>query len=409
MTTAAGKYRPLIAGAIIQLCIGIIYIWSVFRAPVIAYYTPFVGEDTAVTCASLTYSIMLATFVLGIIVGGRLSDKRGPRPVVYMGGLMFFAGIILSAVCVTWAPGAPWLICLFYGGIAGFGVGAAYTSTIGCAQRWFLDRKGFATGIIVCTFGASTVVFTPVVNALLAANGVSMTFLTLSLIFLVVIMICAAFVKNPPKEYTEQFAKAAPALANQAQYTPGEMLRTKSFWLLFVSMLLLLPAYFILNPLFLTLGEARGLSEAAALGSVMVTGIASAAGRLVAPWLSDRMKRKSVIMLLFVIMLASVLLLIFAQGFFYIVLIALVTFAFGGSAGVYPAVTGDYFGAKNVGVNYGLVMVAFAISAIVFPTLATAVNTGGEATALTFIIPAIACVVGMVVTVILRPPAARKH
>lgn len=400
------KYRILIAGAVIQLCIGIIYIWSIFRAPVIAYYTPFVGEETAATCSSLTYSLMLAFFVVGIVVGGRIADIRGARPVVYLGGIMFCAGIALSAACAAMAPSAPWLICVFYGCVAGFGVGAAYTSTISCAQKWFLDRKGFATGIIVCTFGASTVVFTPLVNGLLASAGVTGTFLALAGIFAVVILIAAAFVVSPSAEYMSRFAKAASGVPAQHQYTPGEMLHTKSFWLLFSSMLLLLPAYFILNPLFLTLATERGLSEGAALASVMVTGIASAAGRLVAPWLSDRIRRKSVIMLLFVVMLSSVLLLIFAQQYFYMVLIACVSFAFGGSAGVYPAVTGDYFGTKNVGVNYGLVMVAFAISALVFPTIATAVNTGGAATPLTFIIPAIACVAGMVITALLRAPGA---
>lgn len=400
------RWRTLIAGAVIQLCIGILYIWSVFRAPVIAYYTPYVGEELAAASSSLTYSLMLAFFVVGIVAGGRLADVRGAKPVVYLGGIMFSAGIALSAACAAVLPSQPWLICVCYGCIAGFGVGAAYTSTISCAQKWFLDKKGFATGIIVCTFGASTVVFTPLVNSLLSSMGVSGTFLTLAIIFAAVVMVAAAFVSSPSSEYMQQYAAGGAGLAGR-QYTAGEMLRTKSFWFLFISMLLLLPAYFILNPLFLTLAADRGLAESAALASVMVTGIASAAGRLVAPWLSDRMKRKSVIMLLFIIMLASVLLLISAQQYFYMFLIACVSFAFGGSAGVYPAVTGDYFGTKNVGINYGLVMVAFAISALVFPTLATAVNEGGRPTALTFFIPAIACVAGMIVTAILRPPAAK--
>ncbi len=408
MSKTQNKFLPLIAGALIQLCIGIIYIWSIFKVPVVTYYSQYVSPEFASTCASLTYSIMLATFVLGIIIGGRINDKKGPRPVVLMGGFMFFAGIILSAACASFAPSLPWLICIFYGGVAGFGVGAAYTSTISCAQKWFLDKKGFATGVIVCTFGASTVIFTPLANSLLASVGVPQTFLILSLVFLAVILIFAWFVKNPSEEYMQKFRLASPQLAAQKQYTPGEMLKTKQYYLLLFSMILLTPTYFILNPLFKSLAEARGLMEAAALASVMITGVASAAGRLAAPWLSDKIGRKNVILVLFFITLASVLLLIIAQSYLYILLIALVAFAFGGSAGVYPAVTGDYFGTKHNGINYGLIMIAFAVSALTFPTVASSVNAGGDATALTFLIPAVACVIGIIVTAFLKPPKQKE-
>ena len=113
--------RPLIAGAIIQLCIGIIYIWSIFQPAVMEFYSWTSGD------ASVTFSIMLATFVLGIVIGGRINDKKGPRPVVFLGGLMFVLGIFLSSIV---PKDIPQLIYVFYGGMAGFGVGAAYTSTI---------------------------------------------------------------------------------------------------------------------------------------------------------------------------------------------------------------------------------------------------------------------------------------
>lgn len=393
------KALPLIAGAVIQLCIGIIYIWSIFQPSVMEYYSWSAAD------ASVTFSIMLATFVLGIVLGGRLGDKKGPRPVVFLGGLLFCAGIFLSSLV---PKDMPQLIWLFYGGLAGFGVGAAYTSTISCAQKWFMDRKGFATGVIVCTFGASTVVFTPVANTLLKAVGVSQTFLTLSLIFLAVLLIFGWFVKNPSKGYMERFETKLPDLSAQKQYTPGEVLKTKYYYFIFFSMLLLTPAYFIINPLLKSLGELRSLTEAAALAGVMATGMASAAGRLLAPWLSDRLGRRNVLFLLYGITLVSILLLTFAQSYFFIVLIALISFAFGGSAGVYPAVTADYFGIKNNGTNYGLVMIAFAASGLMFPAIATVVTPGGIPTAWTFLVPAIASVAGIFVTLALKRDAAKK-
>jgi OFA family oxalate/formate antiporter-like MFS transporter len=409
MKKTQNKFLPLIAGAIIQLCLGIIYIWSIFKAPFVAYYSQTVAERFATTISSLTYSIMLAAFVLGIIIGGRFNDKKGPRPVVFMGGMMFSIGILLSSLSATFIPSLPWLICIFYGGVAGFGVGAAYISTISCAQKWFPDKKGFATGIIACTFGASTVIFTPAVNMLLASAGVSQTFLLLSLIFLAVILVFAWFVKNPSPEYMQAFNAAAPQLMKKKQYRPGEMLKTRQYYLILFSMLLLTPAYFILNPLFKSLAESRGLLESTALASVMITGVASAAGRLIAPWISDRIGRKNAIFLLFCITLASVLLLIPAQGYVYTLLIACVSFAFGGSAGIFPAVTGDYFGTAHGGINYGLVTIALAASALIFPTIATSINVGGSATTLTFVIPAIACVIGLIITSFLKPPLQKSE
>lgn len=393
------KFLPLFSGAIIQLCIGIIYIWSIFQPSVMEYYSWSAAD------ASLTFSIMLATFVLGIVLGGRLNDKKGPRPVVFLGGAMFVAGILLSSFV---PQNMPWLIYVCYGGMAGFGVGAAYTSTISCAQKWFLDKKGFATGIIVCTFGASTVVFTPIVNTLLKAVGVSQTFLILALIFAVIILIFGWFVKNPSKEYMDAFNVSVPDLSTQKQFTPLEMVKTKYYYFIFLAMMLITPAYFIINPLLKSLGELRNLSEAAALAGVMVTGIASAAGRLLAPWMSDKIGRRNVIFVLYLITIVCILLLTFAQSYLFIVLIALVAFAFGGSAGVFPAVTADYFGIKNNGVNYGLIMIAFAVSGLLFPAIAKIVTIDGIPTAWTFIIPAAACVVGIIVTALLKKDSVKK-
>lgn len=399
MEKRENKVMPLVSGAIIQLCIGIIYIWSIFQPAVMEYYSWSADN------ASVTFSIMLATFVLGIVVGGRLNDKKGPRLVVFLGGLMFCAGIFLSSLV---PQDMPWLIYLFYGGMAGFGVGAAYTSTISCAQKWFMDKKGFATGVIVCTFGASTVVFTPIVNTLLKDVGVSQTFLTLSIIFLVIILIFGWFVKNPSRKYMDSFALQLPDLSTQKQFTPLEVLRAKPYYLILFGMILLTPAYFIINPLLKSLGELRNLTEAAALAGVMVTGIASAAGRLIAPWLSDRIGRRNVLFLLYIITLVCVLMLTFAQSYLFIVLIAFIAFAFGGSAGVFPAVTADYFGIKNNGVNYGLVMIGFAISGLLFPAIAKIVSVDGIPSAWTFIIPGAACVIGIIVTAALKKDHPEK-
>ena len=112
--------------------------------------------------------------------------------------------------------------------------------------------------------------------------------------------------------------------------------------------------------------------------------------------------------LLYGITLVSILLLTFAQSYFFIILIALVSFAFGGSAGVYPAVTADYFGIRNNGVNYGLVMIAFAVSGLLFPRDCKGGNAGRYPHGMDIPRPAIAAVAGILVTVALKKDNAGK-
>lgn len=408
MNKTPNRAFPLMAGAAVQLCVGIIYIWSIFKMPLTEYYSAFVDAGYASTCVTVTYSIMLALFVAGIVVGGRMNDKLGPRPVVLMGGILFGAGIVLSAAAVQFFPTQPWMICLFYGAIAGFGVGAAYTSTISTAQKWFPDKRGFATGVIVCAFGTSTVLFTPVANSLLKSTSIPQTFLTMGCVFLGVVLIFVWFIKNPPQEFLDKLPITAQQASAQKQFTPAETLRTRSMYMLIFCMMFITPGFFILNPMFKSVAELRGLSETAAVAGVMVTGIASTLGRLTAPWFSDRIGRKNVLILMTSINLASVVLLAFAQSYAFMVFIATLAYAFGGGAGIFPAISADYFGTKNAGANYGIVMCGFAASALVFPNLAAALEPGSTPTIISFIVPMVVGVAALVIALLIRPPAQAK-
>lgn len=383
----------LVAGMLIQLCAGIIYMWSVFRAPVAQHL------GWAAQSASLTSSIMLATFVVGIVIGGRIQDKIGPTKVTLAGSIIFSLGMVLTSL-VT--PAAPWLVYVTYGVIGGFGVGAVYTTTVSLVQKWFPDKRGLATGMMVSSFGFSLVIFAPAASALLASSlGVPGTFLAIGLLFLVVCSLCSLLIKNPPEDYA--VAGKAAAASGQQHYTTGQMLKTKQFYLIAVSMMCLLSAYFILNPLFKDLGQLRGLSEGMATLGVMITGIASASGRLLFSWASDAIGRKGAILAVIVITLCAVLGLIVARGVMFLVCIAAIACAFGGSAGVYPAITADHFGTRHMGLNYGCVMVGFGLSALLFPLLSNALVVDNNYT-WSFVVSGAACVVAIVLLLLLKKP-----
>lgn len=405
MNHSKQRLITLVSGSLILFCLGVIYIWSIFRAPIETYFAD--GQGGTLIDAGMTFSITMVTFVLGILISGRLQDVKGPRIAVLLGGILFSAGILIASFA---PPTAPVLIHIFYGGVAGFGVGSAYTAAVSCVQKWFPDKRGLATGIMVCSFGASTVVFSPVASNMLATLDVMTILRIFAIVFFIVVIIFVWFIKNPPEDFTSKAKASAKTPMAASQFTASEALHTKELYILVLLMMFATPAYFILNPMLKSLAAVKGLTDAQAVIGVMVTGIASAAGRLVFPAISDAKGRKFSIYLLYIITIASTVLLSFMDGIIYIVLIALITFCYGGSSGVFPAITADYFGTKSVGTNYGIVMLGFAAAAILFPALASNISasTGNPEAPLMFILPAIACAVGILLTAIIKPPVKKN-
>lgn len=388
------RYGILASGMLMQLCAGIIYMWSVFKAPVAAYLNWDAGA------ASFTSSVMLSAFVVGIIGGGVLQDRFGPQRIALVGSVLMSVGMILTSFVTG---GAPYLIYLTYGVIGGLGVGFIYTTAVSIVQKWFPDRRGFASGMMVSAFGFSLVIFSPVAKALLASQGVPFTFAAIGILFLVVCVLCSFLIGDPPAGYLPAGFTPKAAKAVSRHSTTKEMLSTGRFYLIALSMFFILSAYFILNPIFMTLGTARGLSEELALLGVMLTGVGSASGRLLCSWLSDLIGRKNAMLFIIGLTLVSLLVLIFANGPLYLVCIVLIAFAFGGSAGVYPAITADHYGTKFMGSNYGCVMVGFGVSALVFPIISNLLAKNGDYTG-AFLISAGASILSLILMLLLKNP-----
>lgn len=389
----------LISGALILFCLGIIYIWSIFNKPVSAF---FGGADV-----SYTFNIMLVTFVLGILIGGRIQDKKGPRLVVLVGGILFAAGILLSSVIPS---NQPVLFAVFYGGLAGFGVGMAYTSALSCIQKWFPDRRGLASGVLVSAFGVSTVAFGPLASNMLTTWNLSInsTLQILAIVFFVVVIIFVWFIKNPPEGYMADFKPKSKAVSStNEQFSPSESLKTWQMYFVIVCMAMLTLSYFILIPKVTALSSTVKDFNSLAVLTVSLSGVASVAGRLVMPILSDYKGRKFAFMILFTVILASMAALIFVTGPICIAFIWAVAFCYGASAGVFPALTADYFGAKNMGANYGLVMIGFAGAAVLAGSISSNFITAKEVSSFAFIIPVIACAVGIIFMLILKPPVKK--
>ena len=344
--------KVLVAGSILQLFLGIIYVWSSFVQHVDKHWA-----DWDIKAIKNTSSYMLAFFVIGIIVCGRLIGKIGARIPVLLGGVLMSAGMFVTSMLgENTSEKSIWVT---YGIIGGFGVGLAYNSITACAQKWFPQKRGLATGITVSAFGFGTAIFAPLVDTLVGKFELLVTFRILAVGFLAATLVLFSFIKLPPET-----SQAAAATSLQKQYTTGEMLKSPMFYLLPFSMMFLTLANFVINPQLKIL--AGGMDMGANFGTytVMMTGFANAIGRIAVPSLGEKIGSAKAVLVIMAGTVAGSVLLCVNNPIVFVIAIALIVFCFGGSSGVYPVVTGTVFGVKNIGSNYGFVMIGFMIASL---------------------------------------------
>lgn len=362
MKNRKNPWISIIACLVVQLCVGILYLWSAFKGNIVAAY----GWSSS--SASMVSSYMLFAFVFGNLIGGFINDKKGPKLTCFLGVILFSVGIALSAFVKTIA-----LFDLTYAVMAGLGSGFAYGACISCIQKWLPHKRGLASGLACSAFGLSTVVFTPVSNWLMELNRgadgiVSFTpvFLTLAGVFAVLGLIACLFISLPDDAYIKSLNLPKAAVSGNVNYSLGQAMKVPAFWALFFSIFFINGTWNLCVPLIKDLGVQRGLTEAMAIFCVSFTGITNAAGRLIMATLSDKIGRSNTMHVLCIITLVGAVLMTFIGGYGYFVTIALIAFAYGGPSALNAALCTDLFGPKNSGTNYGVAMLALGFSSIFF-------------------------------------------
>lgn len=385
-----GKLIASIVGCLlVQLCVGILYLWSVFKSSAIDFYG---WADSSV---NMVASIMLFCFCFGNLIGGILNDKIGPKKVSIMGCCLFGGGILLASFLP--ASASIWLFYLTYCLIAGLGSGFAYGAAISCLQKWLPHRRGLASGLAVSAFGFSTVIFSPVSSALLGVMTLPATLRTLAIVFLIVGLVACMFISLPDERYLKGLNLPAAATAAR-NLTLGQAIKTAPFWLLFLSIFFINGTWNMLTPLINGLGLERGLSASMAVLTVSLTGLTNAIGRLSMATISDKIGRGNALYILGVLMAVCALCLIFAPGYFYMVVVLLTAFAYGGPSAINPAFSTDFFGPKYSGSNYGVIMLALGFSSVFFNAISNSMYAATGAYTLTFIMGAVTAVISIVLT-----------
>jgi OFA family oxalate/formate antiporter-like MFS transporter len=387
------KYLVLIGALILQICLGSIYTWSMFNKPLAEFH----GWETSGIV--LTFSIAILFFALSTLISGRMLKKVGPRKVATIGGLLYGTGVLATGLVLSNFPSLP-LIYITYGVIGGTGVGFAYVCPLSTLVKWFPEIKGTITGIGVGAFGLGSIIFKPVITSLLAneAIGPNKTFLVLGVIYLV---LCT----GAAQLFSEPEVKAAAAGSTDHEFTPKEMVKTKSFYMMWAMFFVgCIPGLLAIG-LAVGIGQDYvGLTEAVALNAVVLIAIFNTLGRLGSGAAADKFGLRKVVTGLFTITTAAVVILLVSKGngsavMFYASL-AGIAVGFGGLLAVVPTLVGDFYGVNNIGTNYGPVFIAYGIAALVGPIL-----KGALVYEQMFYVSVGVAIVGLAISIVMKKPS----
>ena len=353
MHTQPRAKAVLAAGAAVQLLTGIPAAWGVFQKPVMEEY------DFARGQATLAFALLVAAYGLGCLLGGWLQDAKGPRPAGLLGAALLGGGFVAAAFVPAGQAAVFWLA---FSLPAGLGSAFLAPSVLACVQKWYADKKGFATGVTGVAMGLSGAFFTLFVRLAGGAFGMRICFGALGGVMLAVCGAGAAVLQNPPGSAAGR--AAAQQGQNAPDLAPKQMLRTRQYWLCLAAVALAAPPVLLFSPEILSIAARRGMDENLAQWCVVIGSAASAAGRLFCPFASDRLGRKRVLGALYLGLAAGSAAFAFAGGWWVAAAYAALTFCYSGEAAVEPAFNTDLFGLPHAGVNYGFLALGMSAGSL---------------------------------------------
>lgn len=358
------RWGIALAGVVLQIVLGSVYAWSVFRVPLTRQFHWTIPQVT------LTFTISISVLGVAAFFGGLWLNKSGPRIVGMTGALLYGAGTMLA----SFSGDRLWWLYLSYGVIGGIGLGFGYIVPISVLVKWFPDRRGLITGIAVGGFGAGALVTAPAATRLIQAHKVLPAFAYLGVAYTILGVLTAAFMQNPPTGWLP--AGWTPSVKLNAEraakdYTLGEALGTWQWWALWLILFLNTSAGISVisqeSPIFQELAKVTALFAA---GMVGIVSIGNAVGRVFWAWVSDMLTRRFTFVAMFLMQVALFWALPgIASASLLTAVCFIILMCYGGGFGTMPAFTADYFGSKNVGPIYGLMLTAWGAASAFGPLL----------------------------------------
>jgi len=374
------------AGLGINLALGILYTWSIFRLEIKESIMAGDGRfNWDIASLNDPFAVCCLMFTLAMISAGRLQDKINPRLTAIFGGILTGAGLLVisqSNLLAAWILG--------FGVLTGLGLGFGYASATPPAIKWFPSSKtGMIAGFVVAGFGLASVYIAPLANFLIAKFGLSNAMMMFGFAFTVVVCGLAMLLVNPPAGYKPQDSQAKKVTTLKSakvseDFAPSEIIKTKAFFKLWFMFFVGSGAGLII------IGSVAGMAKqslgALAWVVVALVAIGNASGRVVAGIVSDKIGRTrtlAIIMTFQAVVIASLIFIAPTQAILLVLAATLIGFNYGTNLSLFPSATKDYFGLKNFGANYGLVFSAWGVGGFIFPRVSQMIvaATGSAETA----------------------------
>lgn len=395
-------WSVVFAGMGINLALGVLYTWSVFAKALVdqLHWTK--------TQSQFPYTLACVMFAVFMVVAGRWLDKAGPRLIASVGGVLAGAGMIIAGVTQSVIG-----ITVGFGLIVGAAMGFGYSAPTPAAVKWFQPhKKGQIAGLVVAGFGLASVYIAPLTDYLLKTFGISKSFIFEGILFFGVIMVLSQFLSFPPQGYVPYGGpapqtKAGTATASKLDFTPGEMVRTPQFYLLWIMFCFAASAGLLIIGHLAKISQIQGGINWGFI-LVAVLAIANASGRIVAGWISDKIGRTNTMLIVFILQAANMFLFSTYKSAELLLLGSVLTgLAYGSLLSLFPSATFDYFGLKNSGINYGLVFSAWGAAALIGPIIAgrAADLTGGYGAS--YLISGVLLLIAAALTFVTKAPNSK--
>ena len=395
MTENRKAWTVVLAGLGVNLTLGFLYSWGVIASTLVDR----LGWSAIET--QIPYMVASILFALSMIPGGRIQDRKGPRLPLWLSGILAGSGFFLASRSLHVLG-----LTIFFGIFFGLAMGFGYAAPTPAAVKWFHPQhRGFVSGIVVSGYGLAPIYIAPLSHFLLNRYDLSGTFLIFSLLFTGALLLLSFFITNPPPHATPvvlPFGKRLIAPSGR-DYTVTEMVRSRHFRLLWLVFFLgTFSGLLVIGQMSKIAQEIAGLEQG--FLSVMLYAVANFSGRLSWGFVSDRLGRRkslwlafaiqAVIFFLFEQMTHPVLLLIAKSG---------VGFTFGGMLALFPAICADYFGLKNLGLNYGILFTAWGVGGVIGPLFGGLIRDLTGAHTLSFFLSGCASILGIILVTLLKP------
>jgi OFA family oxalate/formate antiporter-like MFS transporter len=393
------RLRIAVAAVFMDMAFGTIQAWSVFRNPLMESFGWTMSEVT------LAFTLHYAAVGVAAVLGGLWMVRAGPRTAGLLAGVLYGSGFLLA----SGSADRLWVLYLSFGLVGGLGRGMGAIVAVTTVVRWYPDRRGLVSGLSGIGFGTGALVAAPLAARVIPAVGVLATFALLGACCLILVVVTALFMSDPPPGFEPpgwRLAENPRHHRSSRNYTLFEALKTwQAYILCSLAFLNAVAGLGLVSQAAPMAEEMTRVDSFAAGGMVGVVAAAYAVGRFSWAWFSDILGRRWTFVVLYLIQTAVFLSLPSVQAFSaFTILLVFALLCYGGGIGVMPAFLADYFGPDNVGALFGLMIVAQCVGAAVGPMLFAFVRELTGAYALTLWILAGLMAFGGALSFSLRPP-----